>query len=264
MIEMKIGRAGMAGLALAAIVTLTVTDVARAQGGAIQPATLGEPNQKTPEVTTEDLRRILVDGSAIVLDSRKRSEYVMSHIPGARNIAPTPGAPPSEYVAAVERLVGGDKTKALVLYCNGPYCQASRRLSEQLVAGGFTNVRRYQLGIPVWRALGGPTETELEAVLQVFKLDRTAVFLDGRTAEDFSTGSLAGARNVPVATLESGGVQKAFEGGLLPRDDFNTRIVVFGSDAGQARALAEAIARSAFHNVAYFPGTFETLRMAIK
>src|SRR5512138_3541739 len=74
-------------------------------------------------------------------------------------------APPSEYVAAVERLVGGDKGKALVLYCNGPFCQASKRISEQLVPAGFTNVRRYQLGIPIWRAVGGPTEVELEGIL---------------------------------------------------------------------------------------------------
>jgi len=32
----------------------------------------------------------------------------------------------------------------------------------------------------------------------------------------------------------------------------------------QARALAEAIAQEAFHNVAYFPGTFATLRAAVK
>jgi len=37
-------------------------------------------------------------------------------------------------------------------------------------------------------------------------------------------------------------------------EDRNTRIVVFGRDAAEARALAEAAAREAFHNVAYFPG----------
>jgi rhodanese-related sulfurtransferase len=246
------------GLALAATVTLTVTEVASAQGGTIYQATLAEPNQKTPEVSTEELRRILADGSAIVLDSRKRAEYVASHIPGARNAAPRPGAPISEFVAEVERLVGGDKTKALVLYCNGPFCQASRRLSEQLLAAGFTNVRRYQLGIPVWRALGGVTEIELDGIVRIFNVDRTAVFLDGRTTEEFSAGSLPGARNIPVGTTK-------FEGHpLLRSEDFNTRIVVFGRDPGQARALAEAIVRVARHNVSYFPGTFDTLRTAIK
>src|SRR2546427_682802 len=81
------------------------------------------------------------------------------------------------------RLVDGNKSKAVVLYCNGPRCQASRQLSEQLVAAGFTNVRRYQLGIPFWRALSGPVEIELEGVLRVYKIDQTAVFLDARSAE---------------------------------------------------------------------------------
>ena len=135
----------MAALGLATLLTLGAAHVANAQGGSIYQATLAESNEKTHEVSTEQVRRILADGSAGVLDSRKHSEYVAGHIPGARNV----DAPPSEYVAAVERLVGGDKGKALVLYCNGPLCQASKRISEQLVAAGFINVRRYQLGIPI-------------------------------------------------------------------------------------------------------------------
>ena len=165
---------------------LAVTDATIAQGGNIYQATLEEPNQKTPEISTEDLRRILADGSAVILDSRKHVEYVAGHIPGARNV----DAPPTALVTGVERLVNGDKSKALVLYCNGPYCKASKVLGEKLVAAGFTNVRRYQLGIPVWRALGGPTEIELDGILRIFNIDRTAVFFDARSAAEFSKGSL--------------------------------------------------------------------------
>ena len=46
--------------------------------------------------------------------------------------------------------------------------------------------------------------------------------------------------------------------------DHNTRIIVFGKDRAQARALAEAILAEAFHNVAYFADTFEALRSAVK
>jgi len=242
--------------ALTAIVTLDTTGVAIAQGGSIYEATLAEPNQKTQEVSTEVVRRILAEGSAIVLDTRKRSEYVAGHIPGARNV----DAPASGSVAAVERLVSGDKTKALVLYCNGPFCQASRRLSEQLVDAGFTNVRRYQLGIPIWRALGGPTEIELEGILRIFKVDQTAVFFDARSVEEFAKGSLPGTHNVPADKLASDGLAKA----PLPTDDFNTRIVLFGRDSAQARTLADALSKRPWHNVTYFAGTFETLRTAIK
>jgi rhodanese-related sulfurtransferase len=239
----------------AAIMTTAAIGGTRAQGS-IQQATLGEANQKTKEISTEDIRRILADGSAIVLDSRKRSEYVAGHIAGAKNVAPPADAPPSAYTAAVEQLVGGDKGKALVLYCNGPHCQASRTLSDQLVAAGFTNVRRYQLGIPVWRALSGAVEIELEGILRVYNIDRTAVFFDARSAEDFAKGTLAGAHSVPATE----GIGKA----PLPRDDFNTRLVLYGRDGAQARVLADAIGKTPQQNVSYFPGTYEALAAAVR
>ena len=195
----------------------------------------------------------------------------MSHIPGARNVAPKAGVSMSMYVsdvAEVQRLVGGDQTRPLILYCNGPFCAKSKRLSEELLAAGFTSVRRYQLGIPVWRALVGLTEIELEAVQQVFQRDRTAVFLDARGSDEFRAGSLPGARSIPQGSVQPGKdvgeVRKAKDDGRLPMEDHNTRIVVFGRDATQAHALAEAIAREAFHNVAYFSGTFDALRSAVK
>ena len=247
-----------AGPTLAAMIMLMASDVSRAQVGNIYQATLEEPNLTTGEIGTDELRRILTDGSAIVVDSRKRSEYVTSHIPGARNAAVEPGTPPEAVISDIERLAGDDKTAAVVLYCNGPFCQASRRLGEQLVAAGFANVRRYQIGLPVWRALGGTTEMELEALRRVYELDKTAVFLDARSAQEFVSGTLPGARNIPPESLDRG-VLRPGAGDVIPNDDFNTRIIVFGTDPVQARALAEAVTRAARHNVAYFPGTFDDL-----
>jgi rhodanese-related sulfurtransferase len=254
-----------------AVVLLGVASAARAQGPSVHQATLGEANEKTTEVSTDELKRILATGSAVVLDARPHMEYAMSHIPGARNVAPKAGVSLSMYVsdvAEVGRLVGGDKARPLVLYCNGPFCGKSKRLSEELLAAGFTSVRRYQLGIPVWRALVGLTEIELEAVQHVLRNDRTAVFLDARNVEEFGAGSVAGARSIPQGAVQPGKdvgeVRRAKDDGRLPMEDHNTRIIVFGRDAAQARGLAEAIAREAFHNVSYFPGTFEALRAAVK
>ena len=234
--------------------TIALTDLAIAQSS-VYRATLAEPDQTTPEVCTEEVRQILADGSAIVLDSRKRAEFVAGHIAGAVNVAPAPGAPPAEYATAVERLLGGDKSRPLVLYCNGQYCKAGRRLSAQLAEAGFTNVRRYQLGIPVWRALGGPVEIELEGIVRIFGVDRTAVYFDARSPEEFLHGSLAGAHNVPADTLAADSLETA----PLPRTDFNTRIVIFGRNKAQARKLADAIGKTPFQNVSYFPGAFEEL-----
>jgi rhodanese-related sulfurtransferase len=114
-----------------------------------------KPGSGVPEVSTEELEQILKDQSAVVLDTRPYLEWSVSHIPGALNVAPKPGVPMALYtsdVAEIGRLVGGDKSQPLVLYCNGPYCGKSKRVAGELLEAGYKNVRRYQLGAPVWRA----------------------------------------------------------------------------------------------------------------
>jgi rhodanese-related sulfurtransferase len=251
---------------------IVAASFAAAQSGTgIFRATLLEPNQKTLEVSTEELRQILADRRSLVLDARPFMEYAVSHVPGAVNVSAKPGVPMSVYVSDVkeiERLVDGDKTRSLVLYCNGPYCGKSKRLSEELLSANFTSVRRYQLGIPVWRALGGLTQIQPEGVKYIHASDRTAVFLDARDPEEFSAGSLTGARNVPASGLtpgkDTGEVKKAKDDGRLPMEDHNTRIVVFGRDGGQARRVAEAVVNEAFHNVAFFDGPFATIKAATR
>jgi rhodanese-related sulfurtransferase len=233
-------------IAMAALVSLVT----------IYQATLAEPNQSTQEVNTEQVRRIVADGSAILVDSRSRAEYAAGHIPGARVLNG-----PDAHVAELEHLGGGDKSRALVLYCDGPYCGQSKRLAEQLVAAGFTNVRRYQLGIPIWRVLGGPTEIELEGIVRIFNVDQTALFIDARSAEEFEKGSILTARNLPVEEVDDA-INKRID--PLPRDDFNRRIVLFGRDATQARAIADLLAKRPWQNVSYFSGSFETLVAALK
>jgi rhodanese-related sulfurtransferase len=228
-----------------------------AQGVNVQQATMGE-DVPTPEASIAEVRQLLIDGSAVLLDSRARAQFVAGHIPGAKNIDMEPDD--AAYVAEVEKLLGGDKGAALVLYCNGPNCGASRVLGKKLVEAGFTHVRRFQLGIPFWRTMGGPTVMELEGIVRIFDVDRTAVYFDGRSPEEFKKGSIPGAHNVPADQIDAGVLDKAPK----PRQDLNTRIILFGSNGEQARKLADAMAESPYHNVNYYPGTFETLQSAIQ
>lgn len=231
--------------------------------GNILQATLGEPGQRTAEVSTETFTAILADNSAVVLDARPFREYAISHIPGAVNVAAKPGVPMSVYVsdvAEIGRLVQGNKERALVLYCNGPHCAKSGRLADELLGAGYTNVRRYQLGIPVWRALGGVTEIEPEGLRHVVANDGTAVLIDAREADVFSSGTLPNARNIPRSGVlegkDVGEVKRAKDDGRLPMEDHNTRLIVIGRDGAEARYVAEALSREAFHNLAYFRGSF--------
>ena len=111
---------------------------------------------------------------------------------------------------------------------------------------GYTNVKRYQLGLPVWRALGNTVETNLEGFRYVFMNDKTAVFVDVRSQEEFKAGTVPGAVNVRR------GLHK----------DQGTRVIVFGKNAEEARTAAEHIARAPYYNSSYFAGTFEELKRA--
>jgi rhodanese-related sulfurtransferase len=220
--------------------------------------TLGEADQKTAEISTKELKAALMRGDAVVLDARPPMEFAVSHIPGALNVAPQPGRPVHLYisdVAEVERLLGPVKDKAIILYCNGPFCGKTKRLGAELVAAGRTNIRRYQLGAPSWRALSGEAmQTEL-AALKYIDSDKTAVWIDAREEIAFKSGSLTGARNVAPSGLRPGkdqGVMKqAKDDGRLPMNDHNTRIIVFGANPADVRAVANAIAGEAFHNVSF-------------
>lgn len=250
------------------------SSVAAAHGqspGNIFQATLGESGQRTAEVSTEQLRGILADKSAVVLDTRPYREFATSHIPGALNVAAKPGVPMSGYVsdvAEIGRLLQGKKETPLVLYCNGPYCGKSKRLAEELLAGGYTNVRRYQLGIPVWRALGGLTEIEPDGLRHVVARDQTTVLIDAREADVFRSGTLPNARNIPRSGVlegrDVGDVKRAKDDGRLPMEDHNTRLIVIGRDVVEEQYVATALSREAFHNVAYFRGGFQEALAALR
>lgn len=237
----------------------------------VYEAILVEEDQKTPNISTEELRKILTERTATVFDVRTFKEYAIDHIPGVLNVAGKPGTTRGEFTSDADQIgsiVQGNKTAPIVLYCSGPNCGKSKRVADDLLAAGYTNVRRYQLGIPVWRALGEITEVELEGIHYVAGKDQTAVFIDTRDADQFKAGTLASARNIPASRVEPGKggkeVMKAKNDGRLPMQDHNTRIIVFGQDGVHAKAVAQALAKNSFHNVSYFPGTFKQLQASLR
>jgi rhodanese-related sulfurtransferase len=118
-------------------------------------------------------------------------------------------------------------------------------------------VKRYQLGLPVWRALGNTAQTDLEGFRHIFMRDKTAVFVDARSAEEFKAGTVPGAVNI-----RKGEAKTANEDGRLPYLDKSTRVIVFGKNARDARIVAEEIAKNAYWKSSYFGGTFEELKVS--
>ena len=216
---------------------------------AVSQTTLEEAGQLTPEVSTEELKKILADKSEPVLDVRTTDEYAIAHIPGSVNV----------YEKELERVrqLFPAKATPFILYCNGPFCGKSKRLSEQLVKLGYTRVRRYQLGLPVWRALGNTVQTDLAGFRYVITRDKTAVFVDARASQEFAKETIPGAVNI-----RAGEAEKANDDGRLPYRDKGTRVIVFAASAEEARAVADEIAKKAYWNSSYFGGSFADLRHA--
>jgi len=212
----------------------------------VYQTTLEEPNQVTPEITTEELVAILAAKSEPVFDVRSPKEYAIGHIPGTINVSELE-------VQRISELYP-DRGTRMILYCNGPSCGKSKRTSEQLVAFGYTRVRRYQLGISVWRALSHTVQTDLPGFDYIYTGDRTAVFVDARTPAEYAKRTVAGAVNI-----QKGEAAAANDDGRLPLTDKGTRIVVFGRTNEQAKVVATEIAGRAYWNSSYFGGTFDDL-----
>jgi len=211
--------------------------------------TLGETNPVTPEINTEQVKKILADSSGPVLDVRFVQEYAIAHIPGSIDI----------YEKEIEMVAQRfpDKATPIVLYCNGPFCGKSKRVSAELLKLGYSNVKRYQLGLPIWRALGNTVQTDLAGVQYVAGADKTAVFVDARSRSEFEQASMPGAVNILAGEAEQANEPTD---GRLPHKDKGTRVIVFATDPKDARKVAEEIARKAYWNSSYFGGTTDELK----
>jgi rhodanese-related sulfurtransferase len=235
--------------ALVSLVCLALPSVVFSQG---QPAKIPAHRQPPPigaEVSTDQVKMILQSKSEPVVDVRSPQEYSIAHIPGSINLFETE-------LEAMAKLMP-EKISGMVIYCNGPYCHKVKRVAEDLFKKGYTNVKRYQLGLPVWRAEGNTVQTDLEGFKYIFSGDKTAVFVDARDRADFEKES------VPKAvSIRAGEVDKANVDGRLPYTDKGTRVIVFADRPDAAMKVAAEIARKAFWNSSYFGETFEDMKKA--
>ena len=211
-------------------------------------ATLEEQGQKTPELATDELKAILARKSALVFDARASEEYAVAHIPGSLSLD--------------EKQLGRftqsfpDRATSIVVYSNGPFCDRARIRSEDLARLGYTKVSRYQLGLPVWKALGNTSETSLAGFRQVFR-DGNAVIVDARSRAQYAAGTVPGA--LPIL---AGEVSKAKADRRLRYYDQSTRMVVFANSTGDARTVAEEFARNAYSNTSFLGATYDELKRA--
>ena len=137
----------MRSLILCTVLWLSCSSVAGEKPYA--PASLPGATILTAE---EVINLILADPDLIVIDSRKKTEYIKGHIEGAINILNT------ELVLEDLDLIVPDRTTALLFYCNGVRCLRSSDSIARVVGWGYTNLYWFRGGWKEW------TEKRLPAV----------------------------------------------------------------------------------------------------
>jgi len=167
---------------------------------------------------TEDWLKKQIDKNAdiVIVDSRpKRKKYNKGHIPTAISI------PDSQFKKMTDQLPK-EKSKLLVFYCGGFKCKLSHKSAAKAIKLCYKKVKVYAAGYPAWKKKFGKGEAvakskaaaklkagteegsiDLKAFEKIAKEKPESVFLvDVRDPDEFATGSLKTAVNIPVDKLE--------------------------------------------------------------
>lgn len=203
--------------------------------------------KSNPLVSTDELKSMMDQKDKFVLiDSRTKPEYVESHIVTAVNI-------PDKKLQENLALLPADKNSLLVIYCNGFKCGKSKRLAAQLEPMGYTNIRIYLEGIPVWEEKNLPLVTGTDynkkieatrikpAALQKLIIDNKQDFVvvDVRDPSEFKEGHIPGAINIPSETFASGS-------GVLPKEK---RIIVYCNTGSRSYLAYKKLIQLAYSNI---------------
>ena len=101
-------------------------------------------------ISAAELLQRLTERNAILLDVRPVEEYAAGHLPNALSF------PVAELEARLPEL---PQEREIVAYCRGPYCVFADEAIALLRINGY-KARRLQQGLPDWRALGLPVESQ--------------------------------------------------------------------------------------------------------
>jgi rhodanese-related sulfurtransferase/predicted transcriptional regulator len=107
-----------------------------------------EDRDNLAPVSAKELLELSEARHVIVLDVRPEEEYRAGHIPGARSV-------PVDKLESYLKQLPTDKE--VIAYCRGPYCVFADEAVSLLREQGH-KARRYDKGLPDWRASGLPVE----------------------------------------------------------------------------------------------------------
>ena len=106
--------------------------------------------EQFPDISTEELKKAILEKKVVLLDVNGTESYNEHHIPGALN-----------FEGVKDKLASklpSDKKALVVAYCGNEHCPAYRTGAQAAQKLGYTNVKHYAMGIQGWLKTGEPVE----------------------------------------------------------------------------------------------------------
>jgi len=232
----------------------------------------GEPEWKKKtyvEVGSPVVASAIKKGQSVIIDARPAKMFAKSTIPSSINI------PDTEFAKYVNQMDNVAKDTEVITYCGGYACHKSHVVAEELMKMGYTNVKVYAGGLPLWKeekremvSAAKPAAPKAEVKAEAgmvngikpgadegtvdgewfkanYKTLTNVQIVDVRSAGEHAAGAMAGAINI-----EAGAMSAADFVAKLPKD----KVVVFHCASGgrAMEAHAKAIEGGADKSKTYY------------
>lgn len=198
-------------------------------------------------LSTDELSRLVDSSRTLTLvDARTPEEYDEAHIKGAVNI-------PEKGFDTASKQLPAEKTRLVVIYCNGVKCGKSRKVAKLVAPLGYSNIAIYGDGFPVWEEKGLPIKpgpgygariqtrmikpAEIKAL--VLAAAKDVVIVDVRDDIEYGEGHIPSAINIPVE-------QFAARSGVLPKE---SRIIVYCNTGSRSYNAYRKLVKLAYPNI---------------
>jgi rhodanese-related sulfurtransferase len=189
-------------------------------------------------------------GNFVLIDSRPPSRYHEGHIPGAVSI-PFADMEKTDKEGKADARLPEDKGRMLIFYCGGITCPLSPKAATLALKQGYTNVRVFHEGEPVWSKADHPLESSPKQIKE-----GNILLIDLRSPAQFAAGHIERAVNLPLADLSSKYSEATFP-------EYKGSLIVFTSDSmADMEAAVEQMKDWGFTRATIFSGGAERWKKA--
>ncbi len=110
------------------------------------------------KLEAEEVKQLVENGEAILIDAREPKEYKLGHLPDAINLLATQFG---EYFEEIGDALPREGVK-LIVYCQGGVCDESHQVLKHLETLEFQNLYSYPGGWLDWKEKNYPIQKEEE------------------------------------------------------------------------------------------------------